>query len=45
LLGVDIWSVGCLFGELMQTKPVFYCKSDEEVLDKCFKILGTPVEG
>ena len=42
LLGVDIWSIGCLFGELMQCKPVFYCKSDAEVLDKAFKILGTP---
>jgi serine/threonine protein kinase len=44
LLGVDMWSLGCLFGELMITKPVFYCKSDEEVLDKAFKILGTPNE-
>jgi len=44
LLGVDMWSLGCLFGELMQTKPVFYCKSDAEVLDKAFRILGTPSE-
>ena len=44
LLGVDIWSLGCLFGELMQTKPVFYCKSDQEVLEKAFRILGTPNE-
>jgi serine/threonine protein kinase len=42
LLGVDMWSLGCLFGELMQTKPVFYCRSDQEVLDKAFRILGTP---
>ena len=42
LLGVDMWSLGCLFGELMQTRPVFYCKSDEEVLDKAFKLMGTP---
>tara|TARA_B110000285_G_scaffold107846_1_gene122542 strand:- start:181 stop:453 length:273 start_codon:yes stop_codon:yes gene_type:complete len=42
LLGVDIWSVGCLFGELMQTKPVFYCKSDAEVLDRAFRMWGTP---
>jgi serine/threonine protein kinase len=42
LLGVDIWSLGCLFGELMQTKPVYYCKSDEEVLDKAFRMMGTP---
>ena len=44
LLGVDMWSLGCLFGELMQTKPVYYCKSDEEVLDKAFRIMGTPSE-
>ena len=42
LLGVDIWSIGCLFGELMQTKPVFYCKSDVEVLDRAFRMWGTP---
>ena len=42
LLGVDIWSIGCIFGELMQTKPVYYCKSDEEVLDRVFKFWGTP---
>lgn len=29
----------------MQTKPVFYCKNDAEVLDKAFKILGTPKKG
>lgn len=45
LLGVDMWSLGCLFGELMQTKPVFYCKSDAEVLDRAFRILGTPTLG
>ena len=39
-----MWSLGCLFGELMQTKPVYYCKSDEEVLDKAFRIMGTPNE-
>lgn len=41
-LGVDIWSLGCLFAELMQTKPVYYCNKDQEVLDKAFKIFGTP---
>ena len=39
-----MWSLGCLFGELLQTKPVFYCRSDQEVLDKAFKMLGTPYE-
>ena len=44
LLGVDMWSLGCLFGELMQTKPVYFCKSDAEVLDRAFRILGTPTQ-
>ena len=42
LLGVDMWSIGCLFGELMQCKPVFYCKNDNEVLDRAFRLCGTP---
>lgn len=44
LLGVDMWSIGCIFGELMQTKPVYYCRSDHEVLERVFKMLGTPNE-
>lgn len=44
LLGVDMWSLGCIFGELMQTKPVYYCRSDLEVLDKVFRMLGSPTE-
>lgn len=44
LLGVDMWSLGCIFGELMQTKPVFYCRSDHEVLEKAFTLLGSPTE-
>ena len=42
LLGVDMWAIGCILGEMLQTKPVFYCKNDQEVLDKAFRILGTP---
>jgi serine/threonine protein kinase len=44
LLGVDMWSLGCIFGEMYQKKPVFYCKSDDEVLDRAFKMMGTPTE-
>ena len=42
MLGVDIWSLGCILGELMQTRPVFYCKNDDEVLDRAFRMMGTP---
>ena len=40
-----MWSLGCIFGELMQTRPVFYCRNDDEVLCRAFKMLGTPQRG
>lgn len=39
-----MWSVGCIMGELFMTKPVYYCRSDEEVLERVFQMLGTPTE-
>lgn len=41
-LGVDIWSVGCIFAELFGKRPVFMCKNESEVLQKVFYMLGTP---
>lgn len=41
-LGVDMWSVGCIFGELLSGKPLFRVASDKELLSKCFWLLGTP---
>ena len=41
-LGVDIWSVGCIFAELFGKRPVFMCKNEVEVLQKVFYMLGTP---
>ena len=35
-LGVDIWSVGCIFAELMSKRPVFMCRNEIEVLNKVF---------
>lgn len=43
-LGVDMWSVGCIFAELYSKRPVFMCKSEDEVLAKVFYMLGTPCE-
>jgi serine/threonine protein kinase len=43
-LGVDMWSVGCIFAELMTKRPIFMCKSEMEVLNKVFNLLGTPSE-
>lgn len=39
---VDIWSVGCIFGELMLMKALFPGKNEKDQLDKIFKDLGTP---
>ena len=37
-----MWSVGCIFAELMGKKPLFMCRDDREVLAKVFMLLGTP---
>jgi cyclin-dependent kinase 7 len=40
--GVDIWALGCVFGELLLRKPLFVGETDVEVLSKVFNLLGTP---
>jgi len=39
---VDIWSVGCIFAEMVNARPLFPGASDADQLVKIFKILGTP---
>lgn len=39
---VDIWSVGCIFAEMVNGTPLFPGTSDEDQLLKIFKVLGTP---
>eukprot|EP00803_Ostreobium_quekettii_P004303 evm.model.scf_3792.1 EVM.evm.TU.scf_3792.1 scf_3792:2804-11246(-) len=39
---VDMWAVGCIFGELMQGKPVFPGRNELECLEQVFDVLGTP---
>lgn len=41
---VDLWSVGCIFGEMCSGRPLFPGTSDQDQLDKIFKALGTPTE-
>jgi serine/threonine protein kinase len=42
LLGVDIWSVGCIFAEFFTLRPIFKSSNELEALDRAFNILGYP---
>jgi serine/threonine protein kinase len=42
MLGVDIWSMGCILAEFFTLKPVFQAKNEHDALDKAFRILGYP---
>jgi len=41
---MDIWSVGCIFAELVTRKPFFAGDSEIDQLFHIFRILGTPNE-
>ena len=41
---VDIWSIGCVFGELLTRKPIFAGQSEAQQIDLIFKVLGSPNE-
>lgn len=41
---VDIWSVGCIFAELMLRIPYLPGESDMDQLNTIFRALGTPTE-
>ncbi|KAF8825824.1 hypothetical protein HHX47_DHR6000653 [Lentinula edodes] len=41
---VDIWSVGCIFAELMLRTPYLAGESDMDQLKTIFRALGTPTE-
>ena len=38
---IDIWSIGCLLGELILNKPIFQGENEIDQLDKIFQICGT----
>lgn len=41
---IDMWSVGCIFAELLVGKPVFPGKEESNQMDRIGKLLGTPNE-
>ncbi|EWM26304.1 protein serine threonine kinase [Nannochloropsis gaditana] len=42
---VDIWSIGCIFAEMANGRPLFAGSSESDQLDRIFRALGTPTEG
>ncbi|KAH0481559.1 MAG: uncharacterized protein KVP18_001373 [Porospora cf. gigantea A] len=39
---IDVWSVGCILGEILLGKPLFNGKNELEVINKIFRLVGTP---
>jgi len=41
---VDVWSIGCIFCEMVTAKPLFPGDSEIDQLFRIFRTLGTPTE-
>lgn len=41
---VDMWSVGCIFGELLTREPLLQGKNEVDELTKIFELCGVPSE-
>ena len=39
---VDVWSVGCILGELINRKAIFPGTSTANQIEKVFELLGIP---
>jgi len=42
--GIDVWSLGCIFAEMLTKKPLLPGDSEIDQLYKIFQLLGTPSE-
>jgi len=41
---LDMWSIGCIFAELLLREPLFRGETEIDQLSKIFSVLGTPAE-
>ncbi|EXL48789.1 CMGC/CDK protein kinase [Fusarium oxysporum f. sp. radicis-lycopersici 26381] len=41
---VDMWSVGCIFGELMTREPLLQGKNEVDQVSRTFELCGVPTE-
>jgi len=41
---IDMWSVGCIFAELLLKEPLFQAQGELELLSMIFKLLGPPTK-
>jgi len=41
---VDLWSIGCIFAEMIMGRPIFAGDSEIDELFRIFRVLGTPNE-
>ena len=39
---VDLWSVGCIFAEIVSKRALFDGDSEQDQIRKIFRIMGTP---
>lgn len=41
---IDMWSVGCIFAELLMKEPLFPGKNETDQLSRILRLLGSPTE-
>ncbi|KAK0940950.1 serine/threonine protein kinase, CMGC, CDC2/CDK sub [Friedmanniomyces endolithicus] len=41
---IDLWGVGCIFGEMFERKPILEGRSDVDQCHRIFQLVGSPTE-